>query len=247
MKKTLLLLSAFLLAVSLLTPARTLAEDESVFIHIESVEGLSGEEIDLPVTLERCAGVDSIQFDINYDSTALQVVSMTPGDLFPAQYTVANLDEAGRIRIACASALGIDGAGTLLTLRFQALSDTGSAVTITNAIITRVDADYNQSETYVAIEDGGITIDGAAMPEAVVTPWIPKTPVPTPSPVPTPVPTPEATAEPAEISTLTQPETPVVSEQNSIPTTAILIIGGLFFVVILLIIVVAVRGRRNRS
>ena len=39
--------------------------------------------------ITNCAGVDSVQFDLNYDSAALEFVSMTPGDLFAAQYTVS--------------------------------------------------------------------------------------------------------------------------------------------------------------
>ena len=188
MKRTLLFLPVLLLAVMLLIPAQARAEEGSVFIRVETAEGTAGQETDLTVTLENCAGVDSVQFDLNYDAAALQVVSMTPGDLFHAEYTVANLDEPGRVRIACASALGIGDAGRLLILRFRALTDAGSAVTITNGIVTRVDADYNQTAAYVTIENGGITIGGAPLPEAAVTPWVPETPAPTPTPVPTPTP-----------------------------------------------------------
>ena len=44
---------------------------------------------------------------------------------FLAEYVVYNADEPGRIRIACADALGLKGDGTLLTVRFTALSAAG--------------------------------------------------------------------------------------------------------------------------
>lgn len=245
MKRTLLFLPALLFAVMLLIPAQARAEEGSVFIRVETAEGTLGQETDLAVTLENCAGVDSVQFDLNYDAAALQVVSMTPGDLFHAEYTIANLDEPGRVRIACASALGIGDAGRLLILRFRALTNTGSAVTITNGIVTRVDAEYNQSAAYVSIENGGITVGGAPLPEAAVTPWIPETPAPTPTPVPTPSPTPvqTQTAAPAEISTLQQEEPNTA--QTGIPTAAYFVAGGLALVIILIVSIAAAKRKHG--
>ncbi len=169
---------------------------------------------------------------------------MTPRAIcFPAQYTVANLGVPGRIRIACASALGIDGAGTLLTLRFRAVSDAGSAITLTSGIVTHIDADYNQSAAYVAVENGGVTIGGAPLPQAAVTPWIPETPVPTPSPAPTPTPTPTASPAPAEISVSPQ-LTETLPAPSGIPTITYLVAGGLALIII--VIAAIIIGRRNR-
>lgn len=243
MKRTLLFLPALLFAVMLLLPAQAHAEEGSVFIRVESGAGTVGEETALTVTLDHCSGVDSVQFDLNYDPAALQVVSMTPGDLFPAEYTIANLSEPGRVRIACASALGIGDAGRLLILRFRALTDAGSAVTISSGIVTRIDTNYNQSAAYVSIENGGIAVGGAPLPQAAVTPWIPETPVPTPTPAPTPMPTPAETAQPEEISTLPQEEPP--AEQKSIPTAAYLVAGGLALVIIVIVIIIAASKRRR--
>lgn len=238
MKRTLLVLTTLLFAVMLAAPARAHAEDASVLIHVDTVNILSGEEIDLPVRLADCAGVDSVQFDINYDGAALAFVSMTPGDLFAAQYTVVNADVPGRIRVACASALGLEGAGTIMTLRFRPLTDAGSAVTISSGIVTRVDADYNQSTAYVSIEDGGISISGAALPQPAVTPWIPASPTPTPSPEPTPMPEPE--------QTIAVPSEPAAPSAPSIPATTLYIAGGLLLLVIVLAAVIF-GSRRNKA
>ena len=164
MKRPLLLLSALLLAVVFVFPVHARAEEEVVSIQVGTVSGENGALVDLPLLLDNCTGVDSVQFDLNYDSAALQFVSMTPGDLFAAQYTIANSDVPGRVRIACASALGLGESGTLLTLRFRLLSEAGSAVSITSGIITRVDADYNQTKAYLAIQDGGISAGTAPLP-----------------------------------------------------------------------------------
>lgn len=244
MRRTLLIFSALLFAVLFAFPAQARAEETVVMIQVGTVSGENGDQIDLPVLLDQCAGVDSVQFDLNYDSAALEFVNMTPGDLFAAQYTIANSDVPGRVRIACASALGLEGAGTLLTLRFRLISDTGSAVSVTSGIVTRVDADYNQSKAYVAIQDGGVTAGTAALPAPAVTPWVPATPVPTPSPTPEITPTPELTAAP-------EPEAPATA--TSAPTgisglnPMVLYIGGglLLAVVILVVILLSRRGRKG--
>ena len=243
MKRTLLSLSALLLAVLLVFPAHARAEEEVVLIQVGTVSGENNAQVDLPLLLDSCAGVDSVQFDLNYDSTAIEFVSMTPGDLFAAQYTIANSDVPGRVRIACASALGLEGAGTLLTLRFRLLSDAGSAVSVTSGIVTRVDADYNQSAAYVSIQDGGISAGTAPLPAPAVTPWVPTTPVPTPSPTPEITATPEVTAAP-ELMT-TAPETTAAPEKG-MSDTIYFVGGGLLLVVVVLVVILLSRKGKKR-
>ncbi len=239
MKRTMPVLLALLAIVCLSVPAFSLAEEQIVFITVETSAGEAGGVVDVAVLLENCAGVDSVQFDINYDSSTLSFVSVTPGDLFAAQFTVTNADEPGRIRVACAGALGLEGPGTLLTVRFRVLSDTGSAITVTSGIVTLVDADYNQSESYVAVENGGVSVNDAALPEAVVTPWAPATPVPSPSPTPVSTRAPE-TAQPEPSATAQTPATTA----GDIPPIAYYVGGGLLLAIILLTIMLATHRRK---
>ncbi len=240
MKHTPVLLTALLLSLLLAMPAHSLAEEGSVSIQVGEAGGESGETVDLPVLLGACAGVDSVQFDLNYDSAALEFVSMTPGDLFAAEYTVINADVPGRIRVACAGALGLEGAGTLMTLRFRLLSDAGSVVSITSGIVTRVDADYRQSAAYVTISDGGVTAGGAPLPQAVVTPWVPATPEPTPTPEPT------ATATPSPAATENPAPQTAASLAKSLPAAAYYVGGGLLgAIAVLAVILVLLRKKRR--
>jgi hypothetical protein len=244
MKRTLLFFTALALSVLFAFPAQARAEEAVVMIQVGTVSGESGNQIDVPVLLDNCAGVDSVQFDLNYDSAALEFVSMTPGDLFAAQYTIANSDVPGRVRIACASALGLEGAGTLLTLRFRVLTDTGSAVSITSGIVTRVDADYNQTKSYVAVQDGGVTVGTASLPAPAVTPWVPATPVPTPSPTPVITSTPEVTAAPESAAPVAETSAPIgISGLNPI----VLYVGGglLLVAVILVVVLLSRKGRKG--
>ena len=248
MKRTLCLLSALLLVAFWFTPTRALAEEESVLISAALASGEMGAEADVPLLMDRCIGVDSVQLDVNYDSAALEFVSMTPGDLFAAQYTIANADTPGRIRIACASALGLEGAGTLLTLRFRLLSEAGSAVVITSGAATRVDADYNQSTAFIEIENGGITVGEAPLPSPAVTPWVPATPIPTPSPTPESTATPQQTQAPlqtnAQTDALSTPGAAAPSFTNLNPAVY-LVGGGLIVAVIALVVILLSRKKKG--
>ncbi len=245
MKRLLLVLTAVVLAA--LIPAAALAAEgnESVILAIGTASTENGGQADVSVTLKNCAGVDSIQFDLNYDPAALTVVSVTPGDLFLAEYVVYNADEPGRIRIACADALGLKGDGTLLTVRFTAQSASGSALTATNGILTQVDADFNQTKAYVSVEDGGVSIGTGAVPAALVTPWIPETPPPTPTPEPTPTPVPEP-AELAQVDTSASPEaTAAPAGDQTVDPIAYVVVAVLFCILIALIVVSILKRRKQ--
>ena len=246
MKRLLLVLSALLLTALFPVQALALEENESVTIQIGAASAENGATVDIPVYLKNSAGVDSIQFDLNYDSAALSVVSVTPGDLFLPEYVIYNADEPGRLRIACADKLGLAGDGTLLTVRFLALSDAGSALTATSGIITRVDADYVQTNAYVALESGGISIGAGAVPEALVTPWIPETPVPTATPEPSDTPQPVEEAA-SVVSSAPEVQLPAESAATTEVEPIAYVVVGVLFALLIVLITVSVIRRRNQA
>lgn len=253
MKRTLSLFWALLLAIVWFMPAQALAEEQSVLLQVATVSGEVGATVDVIVSMSNCVGVDSTEFDINYDPSAISVVSVTPGNIFPAEYCVSYTGNPGKIGIACAQRLGFTGDGTLLTIRFTILTATGSALTITSHLpatgdgagteVTKVDADYNQSAALVAIENGGVAVGDAPLPAPMVTPWAPATPIPTPSP--TPEPTPEATQS---LQTQAQPDATAATQAQATPrlNPALLYVGGgLLLTIFVLVVILLSRKRHN--
>lgn len=221
-----------LIAVLLLAAAPcVLAEGEAVVsLSVASVEA-TGETVTVPITILDCARVDSVQFNLNYDSAALKVVSVNPGRIFPAEYVVSNAGEPNRVRFACICAEGLTKGGEMASVTFEVLGGTGSAITLTDVVITAIDAGYVQSESYISLTDGGVAVGGGALPAPVVTPFIGKTPEPTPSPTPeiTPVPTPAVVATPA-------PTAAIATSAPAEPENA----GGKSLIPILLIVLLTV-------
>jgi hypothetical protein len=249
MRKLLLVMSALVLALCLIAPAAALADGEPVVqLSFGSASGEVGDTVDVPVLLSNCKSVDSVQLDINYDPAALSVVSVTPGDLFPVEYCFANTAESGVVRVACACALGLEGDGTLLTIRFKILTETGSALTVTSRLggseVTYIDADFNQLTAYLSLENGGVSVGAGSVPSAAVTPWVPVSPSPTPSPTPTATPEPTVTPTEQAQAATPAPEAPAASGMDPF---AYYIIGGLIVLILIVVVATAVHRRKEHE
>ena len=250
-RRVLTALAALLLLSAILLPGAALAEDE-VVLTIGTIDGASGDEVELEIEMNGCEAVDSLQFNLNYDPAALKVLRVTPGTVFPAEYCVTNTAESGRVRAACVSATGLsdEDGGTLMIVKFRLLNGAGSVVSFSDVVVTRVDGDYNQSRAYLLVTDGGVTAGGGALPAPVTTPWIAETPVPTPSPTPEPtaVPTPAVFADETPVPTI------VPEEPTPAPGKALLpyLIVGVFavlaaFAIVIILIVGSRTSRRKKK
>ena len=244
----LFLWTAFLIALCIF-PCISGAEEEKIAqVSVQTVEGEIGEVITVGISVSNAVRLDSIQFNLNYDSTALKPLSFTPGLVFTPEYCVLNLDETDRIRAACVNAYGTEREGEILEISFRILSETGSAITFSDVVATWVDDDYYQIPAYVMIENGGVSVNGHPLPEPKTTPWIAPTPVPTPTPEPTPTAVPEPIALPQdtpEPDLTPEPEPgPEETERNLIGYLAV---AGLSLTVACVIIVVILMDHRKQK
>lgn len=227
-------------------PISDAAEPDIPLVHIgvEAVPADASGEAQVALTIENGNGVDSLQCNLNYNGDAMTVKSVTAGVTFPAEYCVTNLNEKGRVRLAAACALGLDNEnGTVVILHCKLTGDAGSAITLSDVIVTTVGAEYVQSKAYVTIADGGVTASGGTLAQSGATPWIPETPEPpaTPAPPPTEAPAPavvEAPAATAEPTPEPAPEAPSMRPYIIAGVLAVLLAAGL---VILLV------GSRNKK
>ena len=245
MRKLLVVVSTLVLTLCMITPSAAHADGElAVRLSFGNASGEVGDTVDVPVQLSGCKSVDSVQLDINYDPAALSVVSVTPGDLFPVEYCITNSAESGVVRLACACALGLEGDGTLITIRFKILANTGSALTVTSRLggreVTYIDADINQHTACLSIENGGVSVGAGSVPLPIATPWVPDSSLRTPSPTPTA--SPEFTVTPTQQPETPAPEAPVVSDKDPF---AYYIIGGLIMVIIFIIVAAIHLGKER--
>lgn len=230
-----------LLCAAPLTAARAAGE---VALTVDTAQAAAaGEQVALSVHAADALTVDSLQFRINYDAAALRLVDEPAvGEALAGGIAISNTETAGVVGFAFACADGLSADGTLVTLTFEVLSQTGSAVVLTDVLATTVDAARVQHKAYVTLQNGGVAVgEGAAVPEPVVTPWPVETPVPTPAPTPAPTATPIPSPTPA-------PVLPPAPEGAPPGGYLLLLLGALLIAVLTaLLITLAVRRARARK
>lgn len=228
-----------LLCAAPLTAARAAGE---VALTVDTAQAAAaGEQVALSVHAADALTVDSLQFRINYDAAALRLVDEPAvGEALAGGIAISNTETAGVVGFAFACADGLSADGTLVTLTFEVLSQTGSAVVLTDVLATTVDAARVQHKAYVTLQNGGVAVgEGAAVPEPVVTPWPVETPVPTPAPTPAPTATPIPSPTPAPVL----PPAP----EGAPPGGYLLLLLGALLIAVLTALLITLAVRRTRA
>ena len=217
--------------------AASLAEGE-VALTVDTVQAEAEGQAVVTIMAENAVTLDSLQFRVNYDQQALRLA----GEPLADGIAVTNTDTAGVVGFAFACADGLAADGTVLTLTFDVLDETGSAVVLTDVLATTVDAALEQHKAYVTLENGGVAVgEDGQVPDPVVTPW----PVETPTPTPTPTPIPTATPAPTATPTPTSPVLPGTDRPIDLPMLGI---GALLLVTLVaLLVALAVRNARAKK
>lgn len=222
--------------------AASLAEGE-VALTVDTVQAEAEGQAVVTITAENAVTLDSLQFRVNYDQQALRLAAEpVAGEPLADGIAVTNTDTAGVVGFAFACADGLAADGTVLTLTFDVLDETGSAVVLTDVLATTVDAALEQHKAYVTLENGGVAVgEDGQVPDPVVTPW----PVETPTPTPTPTPIPTATPAPTATPTPTSPVLPGTDRPIDLPMLGI---GALLLVTLVaLLVALAVRNARAKK
>ena len=239
------LLCTILVVCCFLIAAASLAEGE-IGIGIEVADVAEDGKTTVALDLTSCLGMDSLQFNLNYDSTAFQYVTAEGGELLSDGLFVFNPDEPGVVRFAFACADGLkNDSGTAFTVILAPTNEFGSVLTITDVLATKYDSStQEQTKAYITLQNNEEII-GEGSPEARITPWIPETPTPAPTFTPEPTATAEPTVVPENETTETDiPEEPVKQDfRKYLPYVAI----GLVVIIIVLIIVLIIRKKRDED
>ena len=105
MKRIFVLTAAICLLLAALLPA-ALAEGE-IALQTDTVTAKAGGQATVTVALSNASGMDSLQLRVNYDPEALRLTAEPePGEPLAGGVAVSNIDEAGVIVFAFASAAG---------------------------------------------------------------------------------------------------------------------------------------------
>lgn len=228
---------------------------EEIAVSVSTVTAAKGEQAVVTIHADHLQGMDSIQFHVNYDAAQLKLAAHPePGAQLSKGVAYSNTEKNGLIVFAYASAEGLSGNCDILSITFDVIEEQGSAVTLSDVLVSRVDEVKNQSKVYITLQDGGVMVNGSVLPEPVVTPWPVETPTPTPEP--TPVPTPEPTPDPTAVPLTQEPLVPTAvpapvetGDDDSAGMLTWLIVAAAVLVVLLVVLVVllVLQSKRKAS
>lgn len=118
-------------------------------IYIPDYEANPGGYVDLPVMLDDAGGICMVDFQVNYEASILQLISVTLGPLGRSFSEFSNTEESGVIRVNLANATDLaSGSGALIIIRFKLLDGADGSVT---ADVALASYDYSNSSGVVAL------------------------------------------------------------------------------------------------
>lgn len=171
-----------------------------------------GAQFDVAVRVSDVTNLRCVNLQIDFNDSILQVVppsgnptwAVQPGDIFPSDTPAFNLVISGQIAytISAIASAPFSGDGTICTIRFQAIQNGTSSLTI-SALSLGQTTDCSTLIT-ATVQDGTVNVSAAA------------TATPTPSNTPTYTATPTHTATRTATATPTATSTPT---NTSTPTT----------------------------
>ncbi len=135
----------------------------SVTVRVESVEGASGGEVVIPVTVQGASGIGALHLELIYDAAVLEALAVEKGTLLGDDVLLDfNTSEPGKLVIGLVSLEAIEGDGAVVMTRFTVRGTEGqsSPLRLENAkawdSVTRLDL-------FVTSEDGEFTVSPAAI------------------------------------------------------------------------------------
>lgn len=119
-----------------------------------------GGHVDVPVMLNDASGLCMVNFQVNYDASILQLVSVTRGTLGQSFSEFSSNEEAGVIHTTLANETDLaSGGGALVIMRFNLLNGADNTV---SADVSLASYDYADSSGVVALsqEEAATAISG---------------------------------------------------------------------------------------
>ncbi len=242
----------------LLPTAFSLAAATPVTITSEDVRGNVGDTVTATLNIvveppKLGQTMDSLQFELEYDSAALEFVSIQEVyqdriNILGAQYMCSVTEKTGAVAFAAAASDGSSGSGVLMHVKFRVLSAVSTMLVLKKVAYSFVSKNGSSQDR----RQGGTVNLGRVTGQSVPTTIAPSSPVPgaTEPPAGTSLPTDEPRFPVTEVTNApgTSPTPQPEKEENDILAY---LVFGLFIVVAILICVVVtlmiVRRGRNRS
>ena len=130
---------------------------EKAKITVGSVSAKKGETIEIPVKIDKNPGIMAMLFDIKYDSSVLQYMNYSKGDVL-SDYSFNDL--GGSVRFVNIEDNDITKNGTLFTLKFKVLADAPTGESLIEPMIDEYSlTDFDESIIKSDVTNGTVTVN----------------------------------------------------------------------------------------
>lgn len=142
--------------ITAIAGGKTTVKAAGASVGVSSVSAEKGETVKVNVTLSNNPGLYGIKVKVDYNSSALQLKSMSNGNVFPASEALCNIPKG----IYVASASGYDNItanGTLFTLEFNVIDGADTSSYDISATVEK--AQSTDSNVSVSDGSGKVTVE----------------------------------------------------------------------------------------
>ncbi len=131
-------------------------------VTISDASEVSEKGIKVPVSIDDMSGVLGAYMSISYDVSKLKVTGVSPSEMMSPFMFQSNI-EGDEVRIAFASADGIEGSGDIVYIEFEILPGVGD--NLGDDLIKIADVQLNEGLIPAVTERTELSLDQYAMPE----------------------------------------------------------------------------------
>ena len=120
---------------------------------------LESADLDLPIQIRGADDVGALGFELVYDELLLEAIGVTPDDFAKGPDAGFNIDIPGRVKVVIQNAPNINGDGTVVTIQFKLLWDSGTTDLVIEAIQARNMTTHEYISEQAQAEPGNFRAD----------------------------------------------------------------------------------------
>ena len=136
----------------------------TITVRVASAKAASGEEVEIPITVEGASGIGAVQLELTYDPSVLEAQAVEKGALVGDNTLLDfNVAEPGRLIVGLVTLDGVDGDGDLLVTKFLVTGETDQKSPLGLENVQAWEGE-TRLDVLVTAESGEFTVSAAGLP-----------------------------------------------------------------------------------
>ena len=151
-------IACFIIGIFCSTPTVSAADIKQGIVEVSTVEGITGEEVVVPVSIKENPGIMAVTISITYDPAALEYFSYYYGNVFN-DYTVAAHPDRKLVRVVICETRNKKKDGKIISLRFKVKKDAKAELSPITVEYSRGDfCNWDLDKILPEVVSGGVEV-----------------------------------------------------------------------------------------